>query len=78
MQVQVINMRGDVVDPLGGLKTKTAELVEYTNKISGKPDPMICYEKGRFAHMSSLLKGGFRVINAATKEPVVIANLSPA
>jgi hypothetical protein len=38
---------------------------------------MICYEKGRFAHMSSLVKIGFRVINAETKEPVVIANLSP-
>lgn len=67
-----------MIDPLGGLKSKDAELVEYTNKISGKPDPMICYEPGRFAHMSTLTKCGFRIINAETKEVIVVPDLSPA
>jgi hypothetical protein len=70
MRVQVIDNDGTPQDILKIGHTE-AELQEYTNKITNKPDPMIVYAPARFAHMSTIIERfHYQVQNIETGEIV--------
>lgn len=46
---------------LQDLTTYDAELVPYTNKVTGDDDPMIVFAPGRFIHMSTCRRYGWVV-----------------
>lgn len=55
-----------------------AELIPYTNGVSGLPDPIIKWAPMKWTHMSTAHRMGYRVQDVATSELVNIPNLSPA
>lgn len=76
MKVQVINESGKPQKMLLGIHTTEAEFQEYTNKITGKPDPMIVYAPRRFVHMSTVHRYGFKVKNLKTGDIIEIPDLN--
>lgn len=44
-------LRGGGILP--GLNSHEAEIVPYTNRVTGKPDPMVVFAPGRFLHLST-------------------------
>lgn len=56
MNVRVYDEKRGVT--LQGLITYDAELVPYTNKLTGDDDPMIVFAPGRFIHMSTCRRYG--------------------
>lgn len=75
MKVEVIDRKDQAIDPLGGLQTKVADLVDYTNKITQKSDPMVHYGGNRFAHASTLVNMGFRIRNVETQMVLTASEL---
>lgn len=82
MQVEVIkyNQKSQTWQPahqMSDIDSHVGTLVEYTNGITGKPDPQIVFAPGRWVHLSTLQAQGNRVRSVETGEIVVIADLSP-
>ena len=76
MKVQIIDKNNMPIDILN-IGHSIADFEEYTNKITGKPDPKLVYSPTRFCHMSTVLQYGLRVCNAKTGEEIKVKNLSP-
>lgn len=72
MLVKLVDKKGPV-DPLG--KGVIAELIPYTNGITGFSDPHIKYANGFFVCLSTAEEKGWSVVDAETGIPIENAML---
>lgn len=54
-----------------------ADFIEYTNGVSGQPDPILKWAPMKWTHMSTAKRNGYDVQNVETGEIVTVENLSP-